>query len=327
MPNPYKAEDSQLLVGTETDQGVSVTPTDVFGKVADDASLPDPEQDWLVQRVIGGGREPFQQEQGIKEYQGGDIPIILQDGHPIAYALGEDTVTGSSTPYTHTLTPKEDGKPPSQTLEAAYFARGTGSSDFVRTFAGCVPNSLDIEMNEDDELTASLSYWAMGVSTGTSPTTGVSVPDVNPWLFADASSKLSLFEPFARFIDFTVSVENNLEEGRYIAPDADHPTSDARDPFEITYGNVDYEITATIAIEDDALYQELTNPTDGGFEAVIEFQRGGSGDLFRITANGCNFSDAPHDIPGESGKVEVEVTIQPTSLEIEIESDDSTAWV
>lgn len=326
MAGPYKAEDTQLLVGTETDQGSTVAPTDVFGKVAEDASLPDPEQSWLVQRVIGGGREPFQQEEGIREYQGGEIPIVLQDGHPVAYALGNDSVSGSG-PATHTLTPKEDGLPPTQTLEATYYGRG-GGTDFVRTFAGATPNSLELSMNEDDELTASLSYWAMGVETGTSPTTGVSVPSTNPWLFADASSELSLFgSTFARFIDFSLSVENNLGEGRYIAPAASHPTGDSRDPYEITYGNVDYELSATIAIEDDSLYQELISPTAGGFQGVIEFQRGGSGDLFRITVNGAQFSEAPHEIPGESGKIEVEVTIQPTDLQIEIESTDTNAWV
>lgn len=326
MAGPYKAEDTQLVVGSEDSQGSAVTPTDPFGKVTEDATLPDPEQNWIVQRVIGGGREPFQQEQGIREYQGGEIPIVLQDGHPVAYALGNDSVSGTS-PATHTITPKEDGLPPTQTIEATYYGRG-GGADFVRTFSGATPNSLELAMNEDDELTATLTYWAMGVEPGSSPTTGVSVPDTDPWLFADASSKLTLFgSEFARFIDFTVTVENNLTEGRYIAPDNAHPTGDSRDPYEITYGNVDYEITATIAIEDDALYQELINPAGGGFESTIEFQRGGSGHLFRITAQGCQFTDAPHDIPGESGKIEVEVTIQPTSLQIEVESDDSNAWV
>lgn len=326
MADPYKAEDTQLLVGTETSQGTSVTPTDVFGKVAEDASLPDPEQNWLVQRVIGGGREPFQQEQGVKEYQGGEIPIVLQDGHPVAYAFGADSVAGSG-PATHTLTVKEDGKPPSQTLEATYYGRG-GGSDFVRTFAGATPNSLELSMNEDDELTAALTYWAMGVSTGSSPTTGVSVPSDDPWLFADASSELSLFgTSFARFIDFNFSLENNLAEGRYIAPAGSHPTGDARDPFEITYGNVDYELTATVAIEADDIYQELISPSAGGFTATIAFQRGGSGDLFQLDCTGCQFTEAPHEIPGESGRVEVEVTIQPTSATVTVESADTNAWV
>lgn len=326
MADPYKGEDTQLVVGTESDQGTSTTPTRVLGKVVEDATMPDPEQEWLVQRVIGGTREIFQKEQGIRTMQGGEVPVVLQDGAPIAYALGSDSVSGTS-PATHTLTAKQDGKPPSQTLEAVYYGRG-GGVDFVRTFQGCVPNSCEISMNEDDELTASLSYWAMGVSTGSSPTTGVSVPSDDPWLFADASSQLSLFSTtFARFIDFSLSIENNLTEGRYIAPDADHPSGDSRDPFEITYGNADYELTATIVIEDDALYQELVSPTAGGFQAIIEFQKGGSGDLFRITADGCNFTEAPHEIPGESGRIEVEVTIQPETLQVEVEDSDTNAWV
>lgn len=327
MADPYKGEDTQLVVGTESDQGTAVTPTDVLGKVVEDATMPDPEQEWLVQRVIGGNREVFQQEQGIRTFQGGEVPIVLQDGHPVAYLLGSDSVSGDSAPYTHTLTAKQDGKPPSQTLEAVYYGRG-GGDDFVRTFQGCVPASGELSMNEDDELTCSLSYWAMGVETGTSPTDSISVPDDDPWLFADASSQLELFSTtFARFIDWSLSIENDPTEGRYIAPDSDHPSGDSRDPYEITYGNADYELTATIVIEDDALYDELLNPTAGGFDAVIEFQRGGSGDLFRITASGCQFTEAPHEIPGESGRTEVEVTMQPTSLEIEVETDEQNAWV
>lgn len=326
MAGPYKAEDSQLLVGTEADQGTAVTPTTVFGKVVEDATLPDPEQEYMVQRVIGGTREVFQQEQGIRTLQGGSVPVVLQDGHPVAYAFGSDTVSGSG-PYTHTITAKQNGLPPSQTLEAAYFGRG-GGADFVRTFQGCVPNSMDLEMNEDDELTASLDYYAMGVSTGSSPTTGVSVPSTDPWLFSDSSSELSLFgTTFARFMDFTLSLENNLEEGRYIAPDASHPTGDSRDPFEMTYGNAEYTLDATIVVEDDSLYQELISPTSAGFEAVIEFERGASGDLFRITANGCRFESAPHSMPGESGKIEVEVSMVPNTVTIEVESSDSNAWV
>jgi hypothetical protein len=326
MVAPYKAEDTQLVVGLESSQASTVTPTEVLGKVVEDATMPDPEQEWIVQRVIGGDRETFQKEQGNRTYEGGDIPVVLQDGHPVAYALGNDSVSGSG-PYTHTLTPKMDGLPPTQTLEATYYGRG-GGSDFVRTFAGATPNECTLEMNNDDELTASLSYYAMGVSTGAAPTTGISVPGTNPWLFADASSKLSLFgTTFARFQDFSLSISNNLDPGRYIAPDSAHPTGDSRDPYELTYGNVEYELSTTVVIEDDSLYQELISPTAGGFQSVIEFQRGGSGDLFRITCDGCNFSETPHEVPGESGKVEVEGTIDPDSLTIEVESSDSTAWV
>lgn len=327
MAGPYKAEDTQLAVGTETSQGSAATPTRVFGKVVDEASPPDPEQNWIVQRVVGGDREIFQQEQGTREYQGGEIPVVLQDGAPVAYLLGADSVSGTEAPYTHTITAKKDGLPPSQTIEATYYGRD-GGSDMVRTFAGCVPNSGEISMNEDDELTCSLSYWAMGVETGSSPTSGISVPQDNPWLFADASSQLSLFgTSFARFQDFTLSVENNLDDGRYIAPDEDHPTGDSRDPYELAYGNADYELNPTIVVEDAALYNELINPTSGGFTASLEFQRNGDGHLFRIEATGCQFTENEQPIPAESGKVEVEPTIIPNSLTITVESGDSNAWV
>lgn len=324
MPDPYKGEDTQLAVGVETDQGTSVEPSRVLGKVAEEAQPPDPEQEWMVTRVIGGTREPFQKHQGQRSYQGGDVPVILQDGAPLAYVLGAESYDDQVTPSTHTLTAKQDGKPPSQTLEAVYYGRG-GGDDFVRTFQGCVPESGELAMNNDDELTLSMSYWAMGVETGSSPTAGISVPDQDPWLFADASSQLSLFgSSFARFQDFTLSISNNPEEGRYIVDDGNTPSGDARDPYEITYGNAGYELSATLTIEDNSLYNELVSPTAGGFTAEMAFERS-NGDALTITAEGCNFADGAHPIPGESGKVEVEVTMTPESLTIVVEDSNSSA--
>jgi len=320
MADPYKGEDTQLAVGVETTQGTSVAPTRVLGKVAEEATPPDPEQEWMVTRVIGGDREPFQKHQGQKTYQGGEVPVILYDGAPLAYLLGSESYTSP----THTLTAKQDGKPPSQTMEVVYYGRG-GGTDFVRTFNGCVPASGELSMNNDDELTLSMSYWAMGVSTGSSPTAGISVADRNPWLFSDADSQLSLFgTSFARFQDFSLSIENNLTEGRYIAPDADHPSGDARDPYEITYGNVDYELSATLTVEDSSIYNELINPTSGGFQAQMSFTRP-NGDQIQVTATGCNFTEAGHPIPADSSKVEVETTMTPESLTITVSDSNSAS--
>jgi len=177
---------------------------------------------------------------------------------------------------------------------------------------------MTMEANNDDELTCTLSYWAMGVSAGSSPTGSISVQDREPWLFSDAASQLSLFgTSFARFMDFTLSVENNLEEGRYIEPSA------GRDPFEITYGNFDATLDATVAIEDDALFQELINPTAGGFDSIIEFERP-NGDTLKITGQAGNIETASHPIPEESTTVEVEVSIMLEDLLIEIEDSNIT---
>lgn len=327
---PYKSEDTQLATEPESTQGTAVTPTRVFGEVAEDVTPPDPEVEWRPHRVIGGDRTIFDKSEGQHQYQGGEIPIILQDGAPLAYLLGSDSVAtdediGGSTKTgtdTHTITPKTDGLPPSQTIEAVYYGRG-GGSDFVRTFAGCVPNEGEITTNNDDELVCNLTYWAMSVATGTSPTSSISVPSRDPWLFADASSQLSLFgTSFARFVSFSLSVENDLQEGRYIVDDANHP-SNTRDPFEITYGNFDATLDATIAIEDDALYQELIGPTSGGFDAVIEFERP-NGDTLRITGQSANFESAPHDMPGDSQTIEVETSMMLEDLQIEVEDSNIT---
>jgi hypothetical protein len=208
-------------------------------------------------------------------------------------------------------------------MEVTYYGRG-GGADFVRTFAGATVESGELTMNNDDELTCALTYWALGVSTGSSPTAGISVADRNPWLFSDANSKLTLFgTDFARFQDFTLSVENNLQEGRYIAPDADHPSGDAKDPYELTYGNADYELSATITVDDASLYNELLSPTVGGFDATMSFARS-NGDTVDITASGCNIGDGDHAIPADSEKVEVETTMTPESLTVTVTDSNSS---
>jgi hypothetical protein len=320
MAAPYKSEDAQLGVGVESTQGTSVSPARAFGKIQEDASLPDPEQNWMLSHVVGGTREGHQHHRGQREFQGGDIPITLVDGAPLAYLLGTDTVTGSSAPYTHTITPKMNGLPPSQTIEAVLYGRGSGSN-IVRTFDGCVPNSGELSISNDDELTVSLDYWGLGVSSGTSATSGISPPEADPWLFKDVSSSLSLFgTSFARVQDFSLTIENNLQEGRYL----DDTTG--VDPFEILYGNLGYSLEPTIRVTDNAIYNELTSPTAGGFEASMEFTRP-NGNTLTITCTECQIESAPHDLPSGSDPIEPDVSITPLGVEITVEDSASTAYV
>lgn len=318
MPDPYKSEDTQLAVGVESAQGSMATVTRAFGKVSAEATPPDPEIDWQPTRVIGGGREVFQKHEGQHTLQGGSVPIILYDGAPLAYLFGEEEVhededidgASEAGTTTHVFTAKQNAAPPTQTIEATYFGRG-GGDDFVRSFIGCAPNSGELSTNNDDELTAQLDYWAMSVDTNQTATTGVGVLDRNPWLFADASSQLTLFDTeFARFQSFSLSVENNLEEGRYIVPDADHPTGNSREAFELTYGNMDYTLNATVAVSDDAIYEEMIDPTTGGFDGSIEFTKP-TGETLRIELFGLNIDNAPHPLPEDATKIEVELEMTP----------------
>jgi len=315
--SPYKGEDSDLFVGVESSQGTSVTPTRVMGIVESEVTPPDPEQEWLVSRIVGGDRGIFDKHQGQRSYEGGSVPVVLYDGAPLAYLLGSESFDDTTTPNTHTLTPKHDGLPPSQTLEVNYYGRG-GGSDFTRTFSGCVPNSGTIEVDDESKLSVSLDYWAMGVTPGSTPTTGISTQDYDPWLFHDASSNLSLFSTtFARVQDFSAEVSNNLESGYYVEDSA------GVDPFEILYGNLDLTLDVTIRVVDDSLFTRLVdNQTE--FTASMAFQRP-NGDTLTFNFTGCNIETAPHNLPEGSGPIDVEVGIVPNDIEIVVEDSNSSA--
>jgi len=316
---PYKGEDSDLFVGVESSQGTSVTPTRVMGIVESEVTPPDPEQEWLVSRIVGGDRSPFTKHQGQRSFEGGTVPVVLYDGAPLAYLLGSESFAADSPAVgtnTHTLTPKHDGKPPSQTLEVNYYGRG-GGSDFTRTFSGCVPNSGTIEVDDESKLSVSLDYWAMGVTPGSTPTTGISTQSYDPWLFHEASSNLTLFgTAFARVQDFSSEVSNNLESGYYVEDSA------GVDPFEILYRNLDLTLDTTIRVVDDSLYTRLvSNQTE--FSAPMAFQRP-NGDSITFNYTGCNIESAPHNLPEGSGPIDVEVSIVPNDIEVVVEDSNST---
>jgi len=326
---PYKPEQATLSVAPESSQASTVTTGSEFrsyGLVQEATSLPDPSIQWIEERVIGGDRRIFQKIDGQRAYEGGSIPVVPYDGAPLAYLFGTETVnadtdvegnseTGTDT---HVLTINSADLPPTQTIEASYEGFDSGQDNFVRTFSGCAVNSGEISMNNESELQVSLDYIAMDVDTGSTITsTTLSPSDRDPWIFADTSADLTMFgTSFARVEQFSFSLTNNLEQGRYIQAD------DPENPFELTYASAEIEMSATITVDDDTLYQELIGPTEGGFEGEIEFEKP-SGEVLRITAKDCNFAEAPHEIPGDDSTIQVDVTIIPEDLEVRVEDQQS----
>jgi len=313
---PYKPEQATLAVATESGQANTANSGfRSFGLVQESTSLPDPSIQWIEERVIGGDRKIFQKIDGQRVYEGGSIPVVPYDGLPFAFLFGTETVSGDQ----HTFTINVEDLPPTQTIEASYKGFQGGQDNFVRTFSGCAVNSGEISMNNESELQVSLDYIAMDVDTGTSITTGVDPAERDPWIFADTASNLTMFgQPFARVEQFSFSLTNNLEQGRYIQD------NEPENPYELTYASAEIEMSATITVDDDTLYQELLNPTAGGFEANIKFDKP-NGNTLEITAFDCNFAEAPHEIPGDDTTVSVDVSIVPEDLEVLVEDPSKTS--
>jgi hypothetical protein len=325
MSDPYVRHDSQIVIGVEDDQGTTVTPDRTFGKVSGDTDLPDPEVDWLEERSISAGasRELTGKYAGQNQYDGGSVSVVPVDGFPLAFAFGADevgvdTVTGNGT--AHTIDILNGKTPPTITTEATFFGRGTGDP-FVRTFGGVAAGSVTLSVDNESRLTTDLDLMALGVDTGTSPTTSVSEDTRDPWVFDDVESSLSLFgSTYARVTDFEHELTTNAEARYYLN------AATGADPFEHLYANAEHSLTATVTVTDDELYQELRGRDDAG-TATIKFTKASTGEVLRYEAGGIGIAEAPHPIP-EEGANEVDLSIVPNTAKI-IVSDtvESDAYV
>lgn len=331
MADPYVRHDSQIVVGVESDQGTTVTPTRTIGKIDGDTDMPDPSIDWLEERSISAnaGRELTDKYAGQNSYDGGSLSIIPYDGFPIAVAFGNDAVTadtnldasGSETSETgttlHTIDVLNNKKPPTITVEAVYYGRG-GGTDFVRTFGGSAPGSLTLSVDNEGRFTTDMDMVAMGVTKGSSPTGSISADSRDSWIFDDVESDLSLFgNSYARVKEFEHELTTGTSPEYYIA------SSSGRDPFEILYENAEHDLSATIVPTDDSLYTELLNANDAG-SANIQFTKPSTGEVLRYEASNIGIKEAQHSYP-EEGAPEVDVNIIPESVTIKVTDTEASS--
>lgn len=313
MADPYVRHDSQIVLGVEDAQGTTVSPDRTFGKVSGDTDLPDPEVDWLEERSISAGssRELTGKYAGQNAYDGGSVSVVPVDGFPLAFAFGSDevgvdTVSGNGT--VHTIEILNGARPPTATVEATFFGRGNGD-DFVRTFGGVAAGSVTLTVDNESRLSTDLDLMALGVETGTTPTTSVSKDTRDPWVFDDVDSSLSLFgSTYARVTEFEHELTTNAEARYYLN------AGTGADPFEHLYANAEHSLTATVTVTDDDLYDELIGRDDAG-DATFKFRKPSTGEVLKYEAGGIGIAEAPHPIP-EEGANEVDLSIVPNTAKI-----------
>jgi hypothetical protein len=311
--DPFLGGSSQVAYGVETNGGPA-TPTGLLQKLSDDTEQADPETNWYEERYIGGGRELDDLSPGQRVFEGGSYPMQVVNAVPLVWLLGNESFDTD----THTITAAgaddAESYPPAFTTEATLYGRG-GANDFVRTFENVYADSGTIGVDNDSRLTCEIGTVAGGVSTGSSPTDVGTLSGADPFLWSDISSDISINgTTFARLLDFELGVENNAVPHHYITSDV----SNQGDPFEVIPGNINYDFSATIVADDDALYQEVVS-ADTLVDISLQFTRE-NGDTLDINLNGVGLQEAPHGMSrGDSAddeRVEVEATGIPTGLEI-----------
>jgi len=354
---PVRGEQWKLAYAVEATYGTDPSPngsagyTGFFG-VVQDATLPDVKTDFLPFYGLGvnSNRNWFVAYRGKQQLSGSVSSFMLLDGKILRLAIGDIAHSGTSTPYTHTIT--EASQLSSISLHTSY-VNATGGAVLMRRFHGGKVNSMTLSATEGDFLKCSLdsimfnSYHHNATTTAPDSFAVTAVPAVSatysssftdvadlattypcdqPYLFSYGALSLWGTE-FARVRSFRLAV-NNACQLKYYVQDGG-PT---QLPYEIREGKREYTFSCQIDIEDSQIYNELirqgldSNDNMDGFQTIITFTRG-SNDTITITApsgtpacggnsQGCFIKAAPHNINTSDNLTSTNIDILMRSLKI-----------
>lgn len=291
-----------------------------FGIHDEDVDLPDPENKNNFYRFCGYGPDSKTSVLVSRDLRG-SIPFILDDGRMLGYAVGGSVTTGPvSGIYTHTLN-GYDQVPNSIRMESQWY---NGSNHFVRRFTGVVCERFTLSAAEEEVCKMSMDTVASrAVKTTSGDRSSITCPTNTPFIFHHGSCKF-WGSTVARVTDWSITHTRAFAIRKYITEA--YANAEIGKIYEVNAGIRDWELSATIvAIDDNVLgsysytdaFEELLDPTAGGFSIELLLARTANEDQIKITSDDCVLRTAPH--PKTSGEDSpVTYDIVPQSIEIEI---------
>ena len=315
----YKPNLQQLSWSEETafkEAAVQAAQTEPFGILNEEVKLPDPDIDWRLYRNIGYGADPHIAVDAKRELSG-SIPMLIQNGKLLKFALGAVTNGGLSPNFTHAIVGAE--KLPSMCIEAIW---NDGTNDFIRYYRGVKVGGCSLSAEEEGPLKCSLDVVAAKAEATTNTKSTVTLPTTQPYMF-DQGTCSFWGSSFARIASWSMSIKRALKPRHYIQ------ATDGTFPYEINEGTRDVTLTATVIAADDLgagtrgteALKELLAPTVGGFDISLLFTRGAN-DTITITnptAKKCVLKSAPHPqyAPGaEDAPVTLSILMKGVEIDI-----------
>jgi hypothetical protein len=249
---------------------------------------------------------------GKLEYEG-TFNFYPQDWKFLAFAIGScQNLTGS-----HIISEtNSDGANyavanqilSSFTLEDSKKTAAAGSN-FIRTFKGCMIDSLNITMSEGEIANCEVGYKAQSVVYSSGTVTTVTARTTKPYMWSDITVHLPSGTKLQNATDFSFNISNNLES-RF-------PLNGSRTIEQLIPLARDYEISATFLM-DSANASDLYNTyyiNGNSFNSMIEM-KAGAGSCY-IIMSGCRITDMTVPSPVE-GLHEQTATIKPTSVNVNV---------
>ena len=165
----------------------------------------------------------------------------------LGYAIGNDTVTGTGAPYSHTFAPANE-------LHSMTLEKNIGGVESLQ-FAGAKVNKFSIKMDTTDtEVTFSADVIAQNAAVLTTPTT-IAVTNELPFVFAQAT--VSLFGTQIYCTNVQLDIENGLKE-----------TWTAQNSHQLTFLT---PLTRTITGSVDVVFDSLSDTTYGYYDKMMGY--------------------------------------------------------
>lgn len=261
--------------------------------------------------------------QTTKDYEG-TLTYHPQDFRMFAFALGSCVDAGSPSPYTHVISELNNGSTYAFTSGANHNFPSftvvdvkkviTDGQHLVRTYQGCLVDSLSISFPTENAATCELTYSAQSLTIGSQ------VADIptytqdtsRPYIWSDVSFHLPSGTVMSEVTDLSFSINNNLNRRHY-----DNGSSVVEN---ITPENRDYEVTITMDANSSwgkPLYEQYWQ---GGslFNCMMRGVISTGSETFAIIMSGCRISDFQAPSPSE-GINEFNITISPQSAIINVD--------
>ncbi|MEM4383095.1 MAG: phage tail tube protein [Candidatus Caldarchaeum sp.] len=230
------------------------------------------------------------------------VEFMPLTGEFLKYVLGNVTNSGTTAPYTHTITPGQSLK--SLTVEVAKI----GSAARAERSVGTLVESCEISVEADGLMTVSLDMRAKQVSVLDSYTDpNISIPGKQPFKFTDMTFTVGGTPYTAIITSASISVENTLEPG---------PRSG---DFISKYylGAVEAEAEVELFFEDNTVANYMLNKTRA--DAVIRLARAAD-DYIEFTLPNARF-DWEGEVDFGGDPLVQTLRIYPTSISVEVKDD------
>lgn len=307
-------------LGMKVTDTSGVHTTDLGLLFNDETELPDPEAEWEQDYGVGYNREPALTTQ--KMYKNHGTPSgRLRVPRILAFALGKEVVTGSTAPYTHVMSVADIL--PSMVIESVL----RGNDPFIRYHRGCKVNSVKLSAAKNELLQCEAELYATKVEeapAGATPSTVVLDTNSGNYKSGDgfllnSASFTMLGRPYLCLDSFEFTATNELTE------DTCARGQNYLWPTKLYENNIAYELKVAFRPSDPTVWQELVDPTNGGFTTELAFTRTTNYDTLLLQFTGCRFKMAPHKLP--NGVLSVEQDLIFDSVTVTSVDDKPTYFV